>query len=177
MLRAVPGELMASDGRSADAGQTFYRYRDPGGRITIVDSLDKLPPAARDRAERVELQEGPSELDRLRQLAQDGPDMGSAISWPSFGLGLGVAAVCVVVALLARRAGAQAVAKLLGIAALVAVLGALYLGMLRRSTGQGTELLSTPGQILEDTKRTIDEANQQRRRQQEMLDQIEQESN
>jgi hypothetical protein len=44
----------ASGGYRGDP-QTFYRYETKGGKVVIVDSLSKLPPEAREHAERLEL--------------------------------------------------------------------------------------------------------------------------
>ncbi len=153
-----------------ESAQTFYRYEDQSGRVVIVDSLDKLPNHARERAERVELRETPV-LPAVPSLTAEGAAK-PGFHLGSFALGIGAAVLLVVIALLVKRSGSLFLAKLLGGAALVALLGGLYLGLLRRSTGQSDEIWSSPGAIVDDARRTVDQANEARRKQHEMLEQI-----
>jgi hypothetical protein len=153
-----------------ESGQTFYRYEDRSGRVVIVDSIDKLPKQARDGAERVKLREAPV-LPALPSITGDAtakPDFHLG----SFALGIGAAVLLVAVAFLLKRSGSLFLAKLLGGAALVALLGGLYLGLLRRSTVQSDEVWSSPGAIVNDARRAVDQANEARRKQHEMLEQI-----
>jgi hypothetical protein len=52
---ANPGEGNAQQVVNDPPGSVFYRYQAPGGRLMLVDSLDKLPPEAREHAERIGL--------------------------------------------------------------------------------------------------------------------------
>ena len=165
MLVVMPGD---------ESRQTFYRYEDASGRVVIVDSIDKLPKHARDNAKSIELEEAP-DLPAVPSLT------GNAAAKPdfhlgSFALGIGVAVIFVAVAFLLKRSGSLFLAKLLGGAALVALIGGLYLGLLRRSTGQSDELWSSPTAIVDDARRAVDQANQSRRKQEELLDQIQREA-
>lgn len=45
----------AADNPMRGEPQTFYRYEGKGGKVVIVDSLSKLPPEAREHAERLDL--------------------------------------------------------------------------------------------------------------------------
>ncbi len=149
--------------------QSFYRYEGKSGRVVIVDSLDKVPQELRGKAERVQLSGPPSRA--LGELAAGTSD-GSGFHLGSFALGVGAASLCIVVALLFRRAGSLMLAKLLGGAALLALLGGLYLGMLRHTTGQSDSLWSSPGDIVDDARKAVEKTNASRREQQKMLDEI-----
>ena len=154
------------------SGQTFYRYTDKSGKVVIVDSVDKLPKSARANAEQLELAEGPGAIERGLDAVRRQSGDEARFNLPSFALGLGLAGVLVVVALLMKRTGSLFIAKIVGMVAVVALLGGLYLGLLRRSTGQSEGLMATPNDIINDAKHTVEQANEQRRKQQEMLDEI-----
>ena len=167
---ASEGSEPKRDPDSSASGQKFYRYTDKNGRLVIVDSPDKLPKSALPHAEEVQLQEGPSAVERLQ--ATQNSQAATGFSLPSFAFGLGLALLLVVLALVLKRAGALFIAKILAIVAVVAALGGLYLGLLRKSTGQSDALLASPQDIIDDAKRTVEKANESQHKRQEMLDEI-----
>lgn len=95
-----PQRLELSSSDTADTAirgepQTFYRYEGKGGKVVIVDSLSKLPPEAREHAERLDLgaakpappkpetSSTQSAVDALLNTAQSAPTLGSADDKPA----------------------------------------------------------------------------------------------
>jgi len=86
---------MSAPGPTAAA--VYYRWRDPQGVVHIVDSLDKVPEAARATAERIVLV--PS-VKRQAPSTSLGP---LRIDWESFGAGFATAFAMAFVFIIARR--------------------------------------------------------------------------
>ncbi len=161
---------------AADLGaEGFYRVRDAHGREYIANTVDQLPEALRSKAERVELPPHP-EPSVLSGLDASTLRPG-AVHWPSFALGASTMVVLVVGFSLVRKAGAPAIR--LALFGLVCVLIAgLYLGMLRRMSGQaGTQgsWLASPTTIVDDARRTVHQANEAAQERDKMLRELEQE--
>lgn len=173
--------------------QTFYRYETPDGRVLLVDGLDKLPAEARNKAQRIHFEgSDPSPLDgTLGKLFGDSSQTShvtatpasaaslSSLHVPSFvaGAAAGVGLALVLGWLVSSRSGSfgkRVVISALATGALAAVLGSLYLGWLRRSTGQDNDVLATPTELIDDAKRTMDQVQERRREQQRQLDELEQ---
>jgi hypothetical protein len=156
----------------------YYRYESADGRVHITDSVDKLPPEARASAERVEPVAAPVAIATdsspipevvTREAAARGVDA------PSFVFGFGTAlALAAVLFLLAK--GSRLVLKAVVGVGVVCLLGAAYLGALRRSTGQGDGPLATPGDLVEDARRAVRAAEQRQLEQQRVIDEVERES-
>jgi hypothetical protein len=145
----------------------MYRYRGPDGRIVVVDSLSEVPEAQRPQAERLEYAE---QRTPFVTAARDW-----RLDWPSAGLGFGVA-ILLGIALMASRRGSRAV---LGIALVLVLMVAgtgLYLGMIRKSTGQGDSPLASPSALIDDARRAVDQAQQRRREQDQVIREIQREA-
>jgi hypothetical protein len=151
--------------------EVYYRWTDADGRVHLVSSLDAVPVAVRPRVERLELgvRAAPSVVERASAAATSG----GAATWLLLAAGLGV--VLIIVSRFMPY-GLRWLAKL-GIFALVAaLLGGLYLGALRRSTGGGDSLLATPSAIIDDTKQAVEKLNQRQKQQEEELRRIQTEA-
>jgi hypothetical protein len=164
------GNISSSPARQATprdqtgSEQTFFRFTDQSGRIVIVDSKDKLPKSAQANAQRLELSGA---------AAGTKPPSEADLSLPSLGLGVALGIVCTVGTLfLFRRAGAGFIAKVFGGLAIAALLGGLYLGWLTRATGQSDQLLSSPADIIDNARRTVEQANESRRKQHQLLEDL-----
>ena len=142
----------------------FYRFEDAKGRLHIVDSLDLVPQALRPRAEPVRYEHTPvNGLPTLPALAP----------WQMFALG--VAAAFLIAFLFKRLPGSGRIAWRLALTALVvALLGSVYFGFLRRTTQQKGGLLATPGALINDAKTAVEQMNARLRAQQAELKAIEQ---
>jgi hypothetical protein len=145
----------------------FYRYKGPDGRIVVVDSLSEVPAAQRPNAERIHYAEPPTPIAvATRDWRFD---------WPSAGLGFGVA-ILLGIAVMASRRGSRAV---LGIALLLVLMIAgtgAYLGLIRKSTGQGDSVLASPSAMIDDARRAVDQAQQRRREQDQVIRDIQREA-
>lgn len=158
---------------------TYYRYESADGRVLITDSVDKLPPEARGSAERVEpvaiAQPSPTSTASVVPDVVHREAAARGIDATSFVLGFGAAlAVAAVLFLLAK--GSRLVLKVVVGTGVVCLLGAAYLGLLRNSTGQGDGPLATPGDLIEDARKAVRAAEQRQLEQQQLLDQVEQDS-
>lgn len=150
---------MSPGPQARTAGAQFYRYRTADGRTVIVDSLSNVPPAERAHVERVTL---PSDGGQLVTTAVN------QLDWPSFAAGFGLALVVgAVLSALFRRSG-KALAGLLAVGLLVAGSGA-YLGLIRRSTGQGQALLASPQQVIDDAKKAVEQMKDAQRTQEQTI--------
>jgi hypothetical protein len=141
----------------------YYRFNDAQGRLHIVDSLDKVPTPLRAHAERVEL--GAPSRDSTSWLA------GKHLHWNSFGLGIGAALVLVLVFLSLRR-GWSPLLKLGLVIGMAALLAGAYFGWIRRQSGQSDSVLASPSALIDDARRTVDQANRRNREQEEALKEI-----
>jgi hypothetical protein len=156
---------------SAARTEVYYRWTDSGGRVHLVSSLDAVPAAVRPRVERLELgvRAAPSVVERAGAAVTSG---GSA-SWLLLAAGLGVVLIA---ASRFMPHGLRWLAKVGVFALVAALLGGLYLGALRRSTGTGDSLLATPSAIIDDTKQAVEKINQRQMQQQEELRRIQSEA-
>jgi len=150
--------------------EVYYRWTDGDGRVHLVTSLDAVPVAIRPRVERLELgvPDPPTVAERARSVASN--DTGTLLL---IGAGVGVA---LIVASRFLPHGLRWLAKLGAFAIVAALLGGLYLGMLRRSTGSSSSLLATPSAIIDDTKRAVEKINQRQKAQEEELRRIQSEA-
>ena len=148
----------------------FYRYENAEGRPTIVDSPNDVPESLRGKAERIEL--------APRAAEPGAPGSTPPLHWPSFGVGFG-AAVLLALALFVLR-GRRSIAKVVLASALavavVALVGAAYLGLLRRITGQSGSTLGSPVDIVDDARKAVEKAERRNERQKRLLDEIERET-
>lgn len=179
-----------SEPSTATPDQVFYTYEGPDGRVQLVDSLEKLPPAVRAKAKRSVFEGDRSAPDTLGELlsgrdaARDTPNDGptavsvTSVHVPSFALGVAAGlGVFFILRWLSRPSptsfGKRLVGSLALTAGLVAVLSALYLGWLRRSSGQTDGLVATPSEVIDDAKRTMQLVEERRRAEQKQLDELE----
>lgn len=136
----------------------------------IVDSLDKLPPSAKAGAERVQLGR---DSNTYTSTQAPGKSRGGSFSLWSFALGIGVALLIVAVGVWFRRRRPSLLVRLVTSAVLITLAVTLYFGLLRRTMGSDSSMLSSPQGVIEDARRTLDEAQEKRREQQRLLDEIE----
>jgi hypothetical protein len=157
------------------SGAVFYRFTDAKGTVHIVDSLDGVPTAQRERAERVQYDDWtPVNGDRSHQGIASVLHRADALSgWQMFGLG---ATTVLLMALLFRLLpGARGpVLRLVLVLCVVALLGGAYLGWTRRVAQQSNDLLSSPGAMIEDAKSAVDKMNARIKEQQAQLKEAEQ---
>ena len=160
------------DAGAPAAGQAprYYRFLDSTGRIHLVDSIDSVPQALRARAECIQYSgsEQSSAVSRVKALVPQG-----ASGWQTFGLGFVTAVIAVLV--FKRLPGTFRIFLRLAIAfGVVALLGGLYLGYIRRMTQpSSTDTLATPGALIDDAKQAVDQLNARMKAQQEELKEIE----
>jgi hypothetical protein len=156
----------------------YYRHRDASGKVTVVDSLDKLPAEVRVEAERVVLTGAPADSADIRAPGERAtlPTLPLGLDATSFALGLGAGMLgAALVGLMLGRLAPGAVrwvargALLAGLALLIA---GGYLGWLRRAAGLGDATLASPRQLVEDARNAADRVRQQRAAQQRELDEI-----
>jgi len=149
---------------SSSKPQAFYRWVDAQGRLHVVSSLDSVPTSERAKAERVTLT-GDSALGQV--------PASSSAPWRlepgSFGLGFGVA---LLLSLLFRLLpnGWRSVTRIAIVLGVCALLSALYLGGIRRSTGQGDgSALAAPSALIQDARTAVEKLNQRQKEQEEEL--------
>lgn len=140
--------------------QEFYRYQNERGVTVIVDSLSRVPEAARARAERVSLSGEPS----LR--TEDEP---LTVDWPSFGAGFGTALVLAMVLMTFRRFSSP-LARLVLFAIGGLLASSVYLGWLRRTTGQSEQAFGAPSALIDDARRAVEALKKRNQHQAEQID-------
>lgn len=131
----------------------FYRYKSASGRVVIVDSLDRVPPAERANVERIDLEAPPPRA----TTSSASVVAGVQLDWPSFATGFGAALAIAAVLLAITRSSRW----LLGVVAAlsVAIVGTgLYLGYLRRTAGQSDAAFASPSAIIEDARDVVKKA-------------------
>lgn len=148
-------------------GQEFFRYRDENGRVVIVDSLDRVPPEARARAERLTFS-APSTPSIERPPL---PGVDEPMHWQSFAAGF-VSAVLIGVVLMALRRFRSPFVRVVLLAAGVALAAGAYLGWLRRTTGQSGDALGSPSAVIDDARKAVDSMNRRNEKQKQELDEI-----
>lgn len=153
----------------ATAGSTVYRYRDASGRVAIVDSLERVPRAARASAEPVALTPvaDASAGGMARALAGE-------LHLPSFVAG---ASSALLVGLLLVALGRKLGRLLRGalVVGVVALGGLGYLGWVRRTTGQSSELVASPAAFVDDARAAVEKMNRSLAEQQRALQELEHE--
>jgi hypothetical protein len=182
---------LMSEPSTATPDQTFYTYEGPDGRVQLVDSLEKLPAEVRPKAKRTFFSgHGSTGQDTLGALltgeagtretasSAQAPASLTFLHVPSFALGVAAGlGVFFIVRWLSSPSetsfGKRLVLSLVLAAGLVAVLSSLYLGWLRRSTGQTDGLIATPTEVIDDAKRTMQLVEERRKAQQKQLDELE----
>jgi hypothetical protein len=172
----------------------FYRYEAPDGRIVIVDSASKLPPAARDRAERIDMSQGGVGEERYTVVesteteADAAPGQETTASFesffpevdsPSFGLGLGSGLLIAALLLgVATGSGSGRFARKLFGFALACGIGLVllggYFGYLRHIGGGGEGGAASPQQLVEDAREAVEDMNQRQRERDEQLGDVQQ---
>jgi hypothetical protein len=156
-----------ANGSAGDA--TFYRYRDPHGRIVIVDSLARVPAGMRGSVESVVLARPPApSASRSSELS------GQTLHWPSFAAGAGCALLAALLWVGLRRSSTPLLRfSLLGGALLLAA-GA-YFGWLRQVSGQGGPMVASPAALIEDARSAVEKMNARTREQERVLRELESE--
>jgi hypothetical protein len=169
---------------------SYYRYEGPDGRVHITDSIDHLPAQARASAGRVEYQDAPS-LATGAATASSAP-MSTALApivdravaanmvprgldATSFVFGFGTALALAAVLFLVAK-GSRLVLKVVVGVGIACLLGAAYLGVLRRSVGQGDGILATPGEMIKDAQDAVRAAEERQLRQQRLIEELEADS-
>ena len=143
----------------------YYKFQDSSGRLHIVDSLESVPQALRPHAQPVSYSEQPTTVASVLQHGLG--------AWQMFGLGFGVALLVVLV--FKRLPGTmRVVLRLAIVAGLVCLLAGGYLGWLRRATGQGSDALATPAQIINEARSAVTKMNDRTRADEAQLKEIEQ---
>lgn len=152
---------------AAPVTAVFYRYRDPSGRIVIVDSLDRVPASARTSAEPVALAAPPAAAVALPESIG-----GGKLHGPSFGAGAAAALLAALLVFgLLRARGPLVRVLLLGGAVLLGT-GA-YFGWVRRTAGQAGPLLESPAALIDDARNAVEKMNERSREQDRVLRELE----
>jgi len=152
-------------GREQRGAAVYYKFQDSSGRLHIVDSLESVPQALRPQEERVAYSEPSTSVASVLQHGLG--------AWQMFGLGFGVALLVVLV--FKRLPGTmRIVLRLAIVAGIVCLLAGGYLGWLRRATGQGTDALATPAQIIDEARSAVTKMNDRQRADEAQLKEIEQ---
>ncbi len=162
---------LARPGRAAPShpgGSVYYRFTDAQGRLHIVDSLERVPGPLRARAERIELTAPPAE--------SPPGSAGQHAPWTAFGLGMAAALGMVLLVWALRGRAVNPLLKLALVGGLVVLMGAAYLGWVRRQSGQSASFFASPSALIDDARRTVDQANRRQREQQKALDELEHEA-
>jgi hypothetical protein len=169
----------AEQGDAATATESvYYRHEDATGKVTVVDSLEKLPAEVRAKAERVVLTGTPAvEVDtaghRERATASPLPFGLDAASF-ALGLGAGMLSAGLIGVVFTRTSAGAARWVLRGAlaAGLAVLIGGSYLGWVRRAAGVGDGQLASPRQLVEDARDAADGVRRQREAQERELDEI-----
>ena len=150
----------------------FYRFRDPSGRLHIVDSLDLVPPAERAHVERIAFgaEAAQSPLAPLRAL----PGFQGAALAGAIGVGL----LLLLALLFPRLRGSLGWLVRLAVGAGVVLLLTFgYLGWMRRATGASGAsgaVLASPSAFIDDAKGAVEKMNAHLRAQEAELKAVEQ---
>lgn len=154
---------------SQRSSAVFYRFTDASGRVHIVDSLDLVPAPQRARVERIQYDARDEQtpvnglLPEHGSLSEHGP-----IAWPT--LALALAGVVVLWLVFRRLPGTlRLVLRLALVASLVALIGGAYLGWTRRVTHQSSDLIASPGALIDDAKSAVEKMNSRMKTQQDEL--------
>lgn len=169
-----------------------YRYEAPDGRIVLVDALEKLPPHAREAAQRIDssaedslqgsytvVESVRSEIgDEFETNRSDSPwDALPEVDGASFGLGLGVGCLIAAVMLRLSVGSGRFARRLLGVA-LVCGMGLLatgaYLGYLRNlsDADSGSSPLATPEELIREAREAVGDMNQRERQREAQIEKL-----
>jgi hypothetical protein len=174
-LETASGSAPSRASTSGSAGghvagnATFYRYRDPQGRVVIVDSLARVPSGSRNAVETVVLAHPePSVLTiadaTVRETARD-------LHWPSFAAGAGFALLLTLAWLGLRRVGTPLL-RLSLLGGLVLLGAGAYFGWLRRVSGHDGALVASPAALIEDARSAVQKMNERSREQEKILNDL-----
>ena len=149
-----------------------WHYVDRNGGDHVVDRWEDVPPEYRDRALKVGTEPVPL------GITMGTPKLRLDPAWddwhvPSFVAGAGLMLVVVLVVQLARGMAGRLLWKLLLAGVVATVLGVAYLNLLASQVKGAGFKLQSPQQIILDTQRARDDANQQNTNTQKMLKQVE----
>jgi hypothetical protein len=150
-------------------GATYYRY-DDHGRVVIVDSLARVPAAARHSARPIALPPPPAPAGALQQILE----APAGLHWPSFAAGVGCSVIALLLALSFQR-GMRRLMRYALFAGAVAVGAAAYFGWVRRSSGEDAALFASPKAMIEDARSAVEKMNQRTREQQKVLEELQKE--
>ena len=167
MPEASTSDTGAASPASAPGTAVFYRYRDAGGRVVIVDSLDRVPASARGTIEQVALEATPAPALTLPESLG-----GRELHWPSFGAGAGCALLAGLVLFGLLRARAP-FARLLLLGSVVLLGAGAYFGWVRRTTGREGPLLESPAALIDDARNAVQKMNERSREQERALRELE----
>jgi hypothetical protein len=174
VLETAGGSAAAEASTSRGATQSvagnasFYRYRDPQGRVVIVDSLARVPSGSRNAVETVVLaRPEPSVLTIADATVRE-------LHWPSFAAGAGCALVLTLAWLGLRRVGTPLL-KLSLLGGLVLLGAGAYFGWLRRVSGHEGPLVASPAALIEDARSAVQKMNERNREQQKILNDLQSE--
>lgn len=150
------------------SSSVYYRYRAADGRIVIVDSAGQIPADRREGAERIEF--GPATGEATTSTTA----LARRLDWPSFAAGFGVALIFAAIVLVVRRGSLRWLGFLALLGLLVGGFGA-YLGFLRRSTGQATEIFASPSAVVDDARRAVEAVKRRERERDRVIEEIQRE--
>ncbi|MBK8013439.1 MAG: hypothetical protein IPK13_19050 [Deltaproteobacteria bacterium] len=166
-----------TDRQSESAENVVYRYSDGEGTVHMVDALEAVPAEYRAAAKRVVLSGGRRAMEAVRDQVrgQDWPGVAHFVGdldGPSVAVGFAVGLLGALGFTILRITG-RIVLKL----ALVLVVGALlfgaYFGWARRSAGLSDDAFSTSGALIDEAKNAAKQIRAQRRKQKEILEDLE----
>jgi hypothetical protein len=131
----------------------------------IVDSISRVPSSARAAVETIVLAPRHEPIN-LGGLSAE------TLHWPSFAAGATGALLLGLVVLGLRRAGTPMLRFAL-IGGLVVLGAGAYFGWLRRVTGQGESMVSSPATLIDDARSAVESMNARTREQQRILKDLE----
>jgi hypothetical protein len=146
--------------------------------VHLVDSWSDVPQALQSKAQRIEL--GPRPANPGARVSADtvAASTEPGLDWLSFGLGAGCGALLAVMLFLVRgtRPLLRIALSLGALAVLASLVGAAYLGLLRRETGQSSSTLGSPSEIVNDAKKAVEAMEQRNNQQDRVLEEIKREA-
>jgi hypothetical protein len=168
----------------ADAPHTYYVYRDDAGVEHIVDALELVPVRHRGKAKKW-VMAGEEQLARgamseigsaltgaVRTVSAPVRAPGhEALHLPSFLAGL-AAAAAVFLGAVALRSRARRLAKVALVLVSIALLGGAYLGWMRRQTGLGAEMVTSPHVMVDSARDAAERLQRRMQEEQRLLEQI-----
>ncbi len=161
--------------------EQFFRYTDASGRVHIVSSPDALPPEARAKAELVVLN---PEVTRREQAIMPALTTAPKLELHGLSFGAGFASALVLALIFRMMPQDMRWAPKLAIMAVLAVGGGgLYFGYLHQmsgispaASGSSSSPFASPTTLIDDARRTVEQVQQSRKRQEEDLEAIKREA-